>query len=172
MKTTKNRMYGMLIALALVCTGALSCSSDDDDRNPGNADSGTIKAKVDGATFTSNPQFSAASRISVGPTTTVTLQGNDSSGKGIVIVLNGVTGPGKYQIGGGANISISASYIEVNTSNPQATQTWQAPFDSSVAGEVTIDELTETKITGSFEFTCKNSGDNSTKQITEGAFNL
>ncbi|MCE7054164.1 DUF6252 family protein [Algoriphagus sp. AGSA1] len=170
MKTTKNKMYGMLIALTLLLAGS-SCSNDD-ERDPGNADSGTIKAKVDGATFTSNPQFSAANRISVGSTTTVTLQGNDSSGKGIVIVLNGVTGPGIYQIGGGANISISASYIEVNTSNPQATQTWQAPFDSSVAGEVTIDEFTETKITGSFEFTCKNSGNNSTKQITEGAFNL
>ena len=168
----KNTMYMMLIALALVFT-VTSCSKDDDGGGGGDAASGTVKAKVAGSNFTSSPQLSFASRTDVGGTTTVTVQGNDNSGKAIVLVMNGVTGEGTFQIGGGANISISASYLEVNISNPSATQTWQAPFDSTVAGEVKISELSNTKVKGTFNFTGKNvNGDNSTKAITEGSFNL
>jgi hypothetical protein len=171
MKTMKNTIYTMLIGLALVFTGT-SCSSDDDG-DGGNAAAGTVQAKVDGSNYTSNPQLSMATQTNVGGTTTVTVQGNDNSGKTIVLVMNGVTGTGTYQIGGGANVSISASYIEVNISNPSATQTWQAPFDSTVAGEVKINELSATKVVGTFNFTGKNvNGDNSTKAITEGSFNM
>lgn len=172
MKTSKNTMYTLLIALALVFT-ATSCSKDDDGGDGGNAAAGTVKAKVAGANYSSNPQLSMASRTTVGGTTTVTVQGNDNSGKAIVLVMNGITGTGSYDIGGGANISISASYIEVNISNPADTKTWQAPFDSTVAGEVSISEFSDTKIQGTFNFTGKNvNGDNSTKAITEGSFNM
>jgi hypothetical protein len=60
-------------------------------------------------------------------------------------------------------------------SNPQApsTEIWQAPFDDSVAGELVVTEVTETKVKGSFSFSCKNvGGDQSVKVITDGAFNL
>src|SRR5690606_12013080 len=98
--------------------------------------------------------------------------GNETSGKAIVLVMNGVDEVGTYQIGGGANISISASYTEVNIANPTATKVWQAPFDSSVAGEVKISELSDKAIKGTFSFTAKNNSDYSTKEITNGAFNL
>lgn len=172
MKTIKRTMSLMLIALALIFTG-VSCSSDDDGGDGGEAANGTIQAKVDGSNFSSNPQLSAATQVNAGGTTTITVQGNDNSGKGIVIVMNGVTGEGTYQIGGGANVSISVSYIEANASNPQATQIWQAPFDSTVAGEISISEFTTTKVKGTFNFTGKNvNGDNSTKEITDGSFNM
>lgn len=168
----KNTTYVILVALALIFT-ATSCSKDDDGGDGGTAASGTVKAKVDGSNYSSNPQLSMASQTTVGSTTTVTVQGNDNSGKTIVLVINGVTGEGTYQIGGGANVSISASYLEVNVSNPAATQTWQAPFDDTVAGEVKINELSSTKVVGTFNFTGKNvNGDNSTKAITEGSFNM
>ncbi|GGD86560.1 DUF6252 family protein [Planktosalinus lacus] len=172
MKKMKNTMYTLLIAIAVIFT-ATSCSKDDDGGSGGNAAAGTIKAKVAGSNFSSNPQLSAATQINAGGSTTITVQGNDNSGKGIVLVMNGVDGTGSYNIGGGANISISASYIEVDASNPTAAQTWQAPFDSSVAGEINISEFTASKVVGTFEFTGKNvNGDNSTKEITEGSFNM
>ncbi len=172
MKTIKKTIYLTMIAIAILLTPA--CSSDDDSSGGGgNAASGTIKAKISGTSFTSSKQLSAANRIDVGGMTTVTVQGNDASGKAIVLVMNGISGPDTYDIGGGANFSFSASYIEVNASNPAATQTWQAPFDSSVAGKITVTEFSATKIVGTFNFTCKNvNGDNSTKEITEGSFNM
>lgn len=170
MKTMKNTMYLMLIAFTLFLTGT-SCSSDDDGGSGGDAANGTIKANIAGTNFSSNPVLSAANQVTVAGTTTVTIQGNDNSGKGIVLVMNGVTGEGIYPIGGGANISISASYIEVNVSNPQNTQTWQAPFDATQAGEINISEFTTSKIQGTFQFDAKNvNGDNSMKAITEGVF--
>jgi len=102
----------------------------------------------------------------------ITVQGNESSGKAIVLVMNGVDSPGTYQIGGSASISISASYTEVNISNPTNTQVWQAPFDSSVSGEIKIAELTDKVIKGTFQFTAKNSKDQSMREVTDGAFNM
>ncbi len=172
MKTMKNTMYTVLIALALVFT-MTSCNKDDDGGDGGNAAAGTVKAKVDGSNFSSNPQLSMATQTNAGGSTIVTVQGNDNSGKAIVLVMNGLTGTGTYNIGGGANISISASYLEVNVSNPADTQTWQAPFDDTVAGEVKINELSSSKVVGTFSFTGKNvNGDNSTKAISEGSFNM
>ncbi len=168
----KNTMYIVLMSLALVFT-TTSCSKDDDGGGGGDASNGTIKAKVAGANFSSSPQLSAATQINAGGSTVITVQGNDSSGKAIVLVMNGVSETGTFSIGGGANISISASYIEANVSNPTDTQIWQAPFDSTVAGEVNISELSDTKVKGTFNFTGKNvNGDNSTKAITEGSFNM
>lgn len=172
MKTIKNTMYVMLIGLALIFT-ITSCSKDDDGGSGGDAAAGTVKAKVAGANYSSNPQLSVATRIVAGGITTVSIQGNSDSGKSITLLMNGVTGTGTYDIGGGANITISASYIEVNVSNPAASQVWQAPFDATVAGEISISEFSDTKIQGTFTFTGKNvNGDNSTKAITEGSFNM
>lgn len=163
--------YVLLLMLACAVT-ATSCKKNEDGGPGGDAAPGTIKAKVDGASFTSLKMTSAANRINVGGTSMITVQGNESSGKAIVLVMNGVDGPGTYSIGGEANISISGSYTEVNISNPTATKVWQAPFDSSVAGEVKIAELTDTVIKGTFTFTAKNTTDNSVREITDGAFNM
>lgn len=170
MKTTKNTWYVALVVLVCIATGS-ACKKNDDGPG-GSAAPGTIKAKIGHTAFTSNPQFSTANRVNVGSTATITLQGNDQSGKGIVLVINGVDAPDTYAIGGGANVSISASYIEVNVSDPAATQTWQAPFDSSVAGEVTITALSAENIQGVFSFTAKNAADGATIDISDGAFNM
>lgn len=45
MKTMKNTMYMMLIALTLVFT-VTSCSKDDDGGDGGDAASGIVKAKL------------------------------------------------------------------------------------------------------------------------------
>jgi len=176
MKTTRTlngwKSRGVLLVM-LACTIAVtSCKKSEDGGPGGDAAPGTIKAKIDGASFASLKMTSIANRVNVGGKSIITVQGNESSGKAIVLVMNGVDGPGTYAIGGGANISISASYTEVNIANPTATKIWQAPFDSSVAGEVKIAELTDAAIKGTFTFTAKNTTENSLREITAGAFNM
>lgn len=170
MKTLKQTTYVFAIALALIFTG---CSKDDDGGGGGDAASGTIKAKVDGANFTSNSDFTTANTVNAGGTTTMTIQGTDNSGKGFMFIINGMDGTGTYEIGSGVGgISIIASYVEANASNPIDSQTWQAPFDDTVAGQIQISELSDTNVKGTFEFTCKNSNDDSMKEITDGSFNV
>jgi|SRR5690554_3852163 len=174
MKTTKIPFYASIMAIAFA-TLAISCKKDKEPDGPsggGAGASGSLKATVGTANFSSNPSFSKATRISVGTSETITVQGNDDGGKAIILVLNGVDGPATYAIGGGANISISASYIEANAANPAATQTWQAPFDATEAGEVTITTLTSSNIEGSFHFKAKNSSDNSEVEVKEGSFEM
>ncbi len=165
----KNTMYMMLIALALVFT-ATSCSKDDDGGDGGDAAAGTVKAKVDGANFTSASQTTNATLVNSGGTSTLSIFGSDLNGKTITLGINGsYDGVGTYNIGGGANVFVNATYSEASTSGVTA---WQAPFDDTVAGEINISESSDTKVVGTFNFTAKTSDGSSTKVITEGSFNV
>jgi len=170
MKTIKHSIYTGLIALSLVFAG---CSSDDDGGDGGNAAPGTMSAKVNGANFNSGAQFTSANQVNAGGSTTLTILGSDMSGKAINLIINGFDGTGTYEIGSGVGgIAITASYIETNIQNPANSQTWQAPYEGSgVAGEINFSEAGDT-VVGTFSFTAKNSNDNSTKEITQGAFNV
>lgn len=163
----KNTIYTVLIGLALVFTGT-SCSSDDDGGG-GNAAAGTVQAKVDGSNFSSNTQTTTATLVSAN--NTLAIYGSDLAGKTITLNIVGVyDGEGTYQIGGGANVAVNASYTEGTASGVTA---WQAPFDSSVAGEIKISsQTTSEKVVGTFNFTAKTSDGSSTKVITEGSFNI
>ena len=91
------------------------------------------------------------------------------------MTILGFDGEGTYPLGGGANIFNSASYSETDVSNPQnpSSEIWQAPYDDTVAGEVVVTQVTDTKVKGNFNFSCKNvGGDQSVKVITDGSFNL
>ena len=52
------------------------------------------------------------------------------------------------------------------------SQTWSAPFDATVAGEIAISTQTADNIEGTFSFTGQNANDMSMKSITEGSFNV
>lgn len=151
-----------------------SCSSDDDGGSGGNAANGTLKANIDGANFQSQEMLSTANKVSAGGSTTMTLQGTDNSGKGFIFVINGYDGVGTYTFGGTSLGFINGSYIEANATNPTASQTWTAPYDDdSIRGELQMSTDSGDNVTGTFEFTAKNSnGDGSIKNITEGSFNL
>ncbi len=168
MKTMKNTIYTVLIGLALVFSGT-SCSGDDDGGDGGTASSGTVQAKVDGSNFASNNQATTATLVSAN--NTLAIYGTDLNGKTITLNIIGVyDGEGTYQIGGGANVMVNASYSEASGSGVTA---WQAPFDSSVAGEINISSQTNSeKVVGTFNFTAKTSDGSSTKVITEGSFNI
>ncbi len=170
MKTINKTIF---VLMAIVAISLSSCKKDDDGGGGGSAASGTLVAKVDGSNFSSMKIASTASVGSGGGTTMVTLQGSDSSGDGIVMIITGFEGPGTYEFSDD-NVFVSATYMETDINNPQNSQTWSVPYENSgVVGEIKVSEKTDTNIKGTFHFVGKNvNGDGSLKNITEGSFNL
>lgn len=168
MKTFKLLSLFLFVSLAV-----LSCKKDDDGNDGDNtAAEGTITAKIDGTTFTSLEIATTANEVNAGGGTTITIQGNDASGKAIIMIINGYDGTGTYEISD-AGIFNTASYIETNVNDPQNTQSWNAPFaNSGIAGEINISSKTDTNIQGTFNFEGKNGNDMSMRNITEGSFNM
>lgn len=165
----------MLLIMMLSLVTFTSCSKDDDGGSGGNAPSGLLQAKVDGSNFQSMEIASSATVANGGQNLIIIATNSDGNAFSFTVI--GYDGVGTYQIGGGANISNSASYSEtnVNLGNPQnsTTELWQAPYDDTIAGEISIAEETDSKVIGTFNFTCKNvGGDQSIKTMTDGSFNL
>lgn len=166
------------IALAAV---SLSCSSDDDNGGGGGGSTtpGTIKAKAGSKNFKSMEMATFATKHAVGDGFNIIIQGSNADGTAIQLILNGVDGqPGTWDISDTNGIMAIASYteIELNMSNPAASTstTWAAPYDDSGnVGKITISEITDTTVKGSFNFTGRIQEDGGgTKSITNGAFNV
>ncbi|MEZ4802064.1 MAG: DUF6252 family protein [Gelidibacter sp.] len=171
----KNLRKFMLLVIAVSAVSMVSCSKDDDGGGNGAAGEGTIVAKVNGTSVTTLDMVTFANVASG----TLSIQGNTggTSSKAFAFTIIGYDGEGSYPLGGGANVFNVASYIEteVDVNNPTApeVQTWSAPFDDTVAGEINISEETETHIKGTFSFQAKDvNGDQSMRNITEGSFNI
>ncbi|MEZ4874144.1 MAG: DUF6252 family protein [Flavobacteriaceae bacterium] len=168
MKSIKILSFFLFVSLVLV-----SCKKDDDGGGDPQAASGTLTAKVNGTSFTSLEIATTANEVTGNGVTTITIQGSDANGKGVVMIINGYSGVGSYEISDSNTIFNTATYIEANISNPANSQSWMAPFQNSgVAGEINISEKNDTTIKGTFSFEAKNANDNSTKSITEGSFNM
>lgn len=154
-----------------------SCSSDDDGGGGGTAAAGTITAKVNGTSVTTLNMVTFASQV--GPM--LTIQGNTggTSSKAFVLNITTFDGVGTYDIGGGTGglglANASYTEITVDLANPMAptTNVWAAPYTGGAkVGEVRVSEVTSTGVKGTFQFSCKNSSDDSMKEITEGSFNV
>jgi len=163
----------MLLVMTMSLVTLSSCSkSDDDGGGGGNAASGTLVAKVDGTSYQSMEISSSATLANDGQN--LIIIASNSDGNAFAMTIFGYTGTGTYEFTG-ANITVTntAAYTEVDVSNPTAPEIWQAPYDATLVGTISISEETDTKVKGTFEFTCKNvNGDQSIKNITEGSFDL
>lgn len=176
MKHFKKQALSVVIILSMVF---VSCSSSDDSDGDIKAASGILVANVDGASYKSFEISSSATISNVSSTAkSLMIIATNSDGKAFSMTVFGYEGAGTYDFTG-ANLAITnvASYSEtdVNINNPTAstTEIWQAPYDDTKVGSITITEETDTKIKGTFSFTCKNvNGNNSIKNITEGSFDL
>ena len=162
----------MLLIMVTSLVTLSSCSNDDDNSgNGGSAPSGTLVAKVDGTNYQS-ATISSSATVANGGQNLIIIASN-SDGNGFAISIFGYSGPGTYPLtGADPLITNTASYTETDISNPMNTQIWSAPFDTTEVGSVVIEEETDSNIKGTFEFTGMNSNDNSTKVISEGAFDL
>lgn len=172
MRTLKNFM---LLLMTVSIVSLTSCKSDDDGGGGGDAPSGTLTANVEGASFQSLDISSSATIANNGQN--LIIIASNSDGNAFSMSIFGYSGPGTYPLGGGINITNTASYSEtdVDLNNPQnsTTEIWQAPYDDTMVGEINISEDTGSKVIGTFSFTCKNvNGDQSVKNITNGSFDL
>ena len=166
MRTLKQFMLLMVTVTVVAFTG---CKSDDDGGESGGAANGTIEAKIDGASFTSLNLTSIATLANGN----LIIQGNDADGKSIVMTIFSYAGEGTYEFTGADPLILNiAAYVEADINNPMNSQTWSAPFDTTMAGSVSISSETGDNIQGTFEFTGQNPNDNSQKVISEGSFNL
>ncbi len=167
----KNLKQIMVLLMAVTMLSITSCSKDDDGGEGGSAGEGTITAKVNGTQVTTLDITSVANTVTGGGQTTLTLQGNTSSAAFNMIIF-GYEGVGTYELSDD-NVFISASYTEIDASDPLNAQIWSAPFqDSGIVGEINVSEDADGKVKGTFNFTGKNTDDGSIKTITDGSFNL
>lgn len=174
MKTLKK--FGILFLATVMSTSIISCSGDDNGGSTGGgtAAEGTITANVGGANFTSMTQGTTAVKVATGGAYTITVQGTDMGGRQIQLILNGVDGTtGTYEVSDNAGIMAIGNYTEVNTTT-FTSQTWVAPYENSgVAGSITITEISETNIKGTFNFKARNQENaQDSKEITGGSFNV
>lgn len=168
----KTRNRTVLVLLALVAISFTSCKKDDDGDGGGAAGSGTIVAKVDGSNFKSDPMLTSATMTTSEGVSSLMITGNTMDSRNITLsITTGFDGEGTYLIGGGANIFVSGSYTEIDPANPTDAQIWVAPYDTEVAGEIKISEVTDTNIKGTFHFKGKNA-DGTFKTIADGSLNV
>lgn len=173
-RTITTGKFGLvLIGMLMVSMLATSCKKDDNGGPAGSAAEGTIQASVNGKTVKTISLATFAHKVSGN----LTIQGNTggTSSEAFTLLILGENGVGTYPIGGGANISNSASYIktEINLNNPGSpkTETWQAPYDNTQAGEIKISEISATSVKGTFSFKAKRT-DGDIVDITNGSFNV
>lgn len=160
--------------MAVVAISLTSCKKDDDggDDGGGGAASGTLSAKVAGSSYNSEPLLTSAVRSDGNGSSSLVITANTMNGKNISLSIGGgFDGVGTYTVGGGANVFNTASYTEVDVNNPMDAEIWIAPFDTSVAGEIKVSDISTTSVKGTFYFRGKNA-DGTFKEITEGAFNV
>ncbi|WP_353779340.1 DUF6252 family protein [Winogradskyella sp. 3972H.M.0a.05] len=158
----------MLLVMTISMVSLTSCKSDDDGGSPGAAGAGTIEASIDGTAFTSLDITSIATLANGN----LIIQGNDADGRAIVITIFGYNGTGTYNFDGNSVVFNIATYTEADINNPMNSQSWAAPFDTTVAGSVSVSTETDDNVQGTFEFTGQNANDNSQKVISNGSFNL
>lgn len=171
----KMYQFGKL-TLAILVIAVTSCSKDSSSPTPAPVaiNSGTYSAKIDGtAVSLSTNSFNYTN-------TTLTLQGaNPLNGKSVQLQVIGVTGPGTYAL----DAEDGRSYVGSGTYNPGLGEIGQAyssigcdsdlPREGFVpTGTLTVTELTDTKVVGTFQFNAANLNDCGTVRIiSEGVFN-
>ena len=171
-----NLFLLLITTISLVTFSA--CSTSDDGGDGGNAPSGLLVAKVAGKSFKSFEQSSSATVSASGGSKTLIIIATNSDGNAFSMTVFGYEGAGKTYDFTGAALGVMnvASYSEtkINLSNPTAstTELWQAPYDDTKVGSISISEETDSKIIGTFNFKGKNvAGDGSFKDA-DGSFNL
>jgi hypothetical protein len=163
MKTITKLSYAFFMCASLAM---VSCSGDDDggSTNGGNTSGEYVKAKIDGSSWSSSSTIDVVSASN--PTESVLMvQGSNNSGEVIQISLMSYDGEGTYDVS-----SQISGYAQYGTISPIAF--YNSAVGGGATGEVTITEVTDTFVKGTFEFTGRNTEEGSTEtvNVTNGEF--
>lgn len=162
----KFQYLGKTVILLLAIAFATACSSDDGGSGTGGSSGSYIHAKVDGSSFKAEVMDHStviALRMDSGDGILVQLSGADANANAMNIILFGITEPGTYDIG-----PDSDSVLAYLGNSNQSFDTGEC---AGATGTVTITEISETKVKGTFQFTGKSEENGcSAKTISEGKF--
>ncbi|HOX78390.1 MAG TPA: DUF6252 family protein [Bacteroidales bacterium] len=151
----KMRLFTFLIialSIALV-----SCDKDNDGNNNGMG--GTMTLKHDGSNWSASLAVAAANTNGV-----LSVTGSDNSANQCNVTLYNIPGPGTYQLGGSMSNPNTGRWTQgLGQNDTYSTMVGQG------TGTCTITELTASKVSGTFEFTAKNTAGNMVT-ISEGSF--
>ncbi len=155
-------------ALLVVAPTLASCGDGGTGPTGGEAN-GFMTARIDGSAWASDPIYVDQGAQVTGSGIYV-IQGTQVSGTealAIVLSLMNVPGPGTYPLGTGGGVSGGTGIVALGGSG------WTTPL-SGAAGTITIAEVGDTRITGSFSFTADAStgGASGTRAVTQGEFDL
>ncbi len=135
-----------------------SCNKEDDDDN-NNAGNGSMSLKHDGSSWSANVAVQGVNTNGV-----LSVSGSDASANQCNITLYNIPGTGTYQLGGTMTNTNSGRWTQgLGTNDTYTTMLGQG------TGTCVITELTASKVSGTFEFTAKNTL-GATVTITEGSF--
>jgi hypothetical protein len=172
MKNLKNTFKILLVLIAFT---AISCSSDDDSGNgAGTAGNGQVVATIDGTSFQSISQGTQAVRVTNSGITSITITAINLNGQALNIFLtsNNIEAT-SYDFTDASGSLVSASYTIVDTQTFESTS-YASPYENSGdVGTITITELTDTGIKGTFQFDMSNQDmPTDIKSVTNGSFDL
>ena len=167
----KIKQLGKIAFLALAISFG-SCSSDDGGGSTGGGTTanGTIKATVDGKTITT----AKAASFAVKSSSFLQISGTTMGQEALGIIIYNFTGVGTYDVITGNDLGAIFTYSKININDPMNTSnTWYAPLDETTGtnGTVTVTEITETNVKGTFSFKAIND-QNTYKDVKNGAFNV
>ena len=173
----RNLRQFMLLVMVGSLVTLTSCSGDDDSSGSGAAaTAGTMTAKIDGANYSNTNNIGQVTLAQLPQGDNLVIQSSNSDGQSINLVIWNYTGPGTYDIDSSGTNPNTAIYTEtdVDINNPQnsTTEAWQAPYQNSELGTITITEETDANVKGEFTFKAKSSTGGSVINVTEGQFNL
>ncbi len=156
----------------------LSCSKDSDPNNPNDDfNKSVVTAKIDGKAFKSNPIITYGAIVNYPGITNFTFEGIDDNDARIAITgkLNS-SSKGTYKIESNENEDylIFAVYTINAEKDPSNAKSFYAPVnENEVVGEMTITEISEKRMKGTFYFTANELGnENSEVKITDGTFDI
>ena len=150
---TRNLLLGMIIVL---CMGLSSCKKNDDSGNPSTGN-GTLSLKYGGTSWSASLAVQGVNTNGV-----INVTGSDSDARQASVLLMGVTQPGTYQI-------TSGSFNQLRWTEGLAQEQTYVASGILGSGTITVAEISDSKIVGTFSFTGYNTN-GVTKEITDGKF--
>ncbi|MGY5351831.1 hypothetical protein ACXGQW_04590 [Wenyingzhuangia sp. IMCC45533] len=175
------KLFKKLLLVVVAIVSLNSCDEDDKNEIDVNTSvNGSLSAKIDGKDFVSNSLTASISEITLGQTTSTTIQGTDSDGNAISILILGYKKSedlARNNIAPKATFTYTKTDVDQAISNPVpgngAAQIWtELGLSTSKTAKLNITEDDGTTIKGTFAFKGVNSQDDSTRSITEGKFEL
>ena len=166
MKLFKQSMLILLVSLAVV-----SCKKDDDGGEDPAAGTGTLTAKIDGATLTADIAVQAQITNSA-QGDVLAISGGTSQSENLQMIIQNFDGVGTYDLSF-INIGTYSFLPDPSNPDPSTVVIYLSMNGTDATGELRVSSFDGNTIEGTFNFTGYKSDDpTDTVEVTEGQFNL